>query len=80
MSQLSQLGQREFTGEIVVGEVEASEAAEVGDSGREFAGEVVVGEVDMLEVGPSGEIGSDREVVMVEAEVAELSELGQNLD
>ena len=73
MGELSQLGDGDFAGEFVVGEIEAQQAAEVGNSGREFSGEEVVGEVEMLEVGPGGEVvGDGREAVVVEAEVAKV--------
>lgn len=47
----------------------------MGNPGGEFSGEVVVREVKVPKAGPSGEIGRDGEAVVVEAEVAELSEL-----
>ncbi|GFZ08531.1 hypothetical protein Acr_20g0003390 [Actinidia rufa] len=74
VGELSQLGDGDFTGEFVVGEVEAEQAEEVGDSGREFSGEVVVGEVEVLEVGPGGEVVGGGEAVLVEAEVGEASQ------
>lgn len=81
MGKLSQLGDRDFAGELVVGEVEAAEAAEVGDSVWEFSGEEVVGEVEVLELWPRGEVlGGGGEAVVVEAEEAEVGEESEGLD
>lgn len=81
MRQLSQLGEGDFAGESVVGDIEPAEAAEMGNPVWEHAGEEVVGEVEVLEVGPSGEApGGGGEAVVVEAEVAKVGEASEWLD
>lgn len=75
MRELSQLGERNFSVETIVGEVKAAETTELGNSGRKFSGEVVVGEVKMSKIRPGSEINSGgREMVVVETQVTELPE------
>lgn len=63
-------GDRNETGEVVVGEVEAVES---GGQGRKVAGEGVVREEEELEVGEIGKIGDlALEGVLVEAEHTEV--------
>ncbi|RDX82799.1 hypothetical protein CR513_36362, partial [Mucuna pruriens] len=50
---------RDFSGEVVGGEFEASQASDSSDDGGELAGEVIVLEVEVAKDGEVGEIGGD---------------------
>lgn len=70
-------GERDCAGEVVGGEIQASQASEASERGWELAGELVLLEVEASEEGQIGEIGGDLagEAIGAETEDTELCKI-----